>query len=236
LLFLQERHEVVGAREADFEAAYRDAWMPLLAKGDDARLLYFMRQSWGTGPAYSFVTVTAIRSGSSWEDLAHRVDSGDLQSWAEELDTLRHDVHAKILLPVPWSPVQEVDFEQVPCDGREHEPSILMFDSVWPYEGRVEDYVAAAGSHYRLEMEKRTSGTASTLDVEAAFRTAFGSHKRREVVLWQRVLDTDGLISLIQGRLPEVYHSPGTWMHDALSVRDRLESRLLRVADWSPLY
>jgi hypothetical protein len=28
---------------------------------------------------------------------------------------------------------------------------------------------------------------------------------------------------------------PGTWMHDALDVRDDWESRLLRSAPWSPL-
>jgi len=28
---------------------------------------------------------------------------------------------------------------------------------------------------------------------------------------------------------------PGTWMHDALEVRDDWQSRLLRSANWSPL-
>jgi hypothetical protein len=28
--------------------------------------------------------------------------------------------------------------------------------------------------------------------------------------------------------------APGTWMHDALSLRDRWESKLLRTATWSP--
>jgi hypothetical protein len=34
--------------------------------------------------------------------------------------------------------------------------------------------------------------------------------------------------------VPEHYKAPGTWMHDALEVRDRWESRLLRTARWSP--
>jgi len=42
MLFLHEVHQVAGRREEDFEAAYRDGWMPSLAKGDDARLLYFL--------------------------------------------------------------------------------------------------------------------------------------------------------------------------------------------------
>ena len=55
-------------------------------------------------------------------------------------------------------------------------------------------------------------------------------------MLWQKVLDQEGLVALIQGGVPLVYRSPGTWMHDALSVRDRLESRLLHIVPWSPLY
>jgi len=35
--------------------------------------------------------------------------------------------------------------------------------------------------------------------------------------------------------VPAAYRAPGTWMHDALGVRDQWESRLLRVASWSPL-
>jgi hypothetical protein len=28
--------------------------------------------------------------------------------------------------------------------------------------------------------------------------------------------------------------APGTWMHDALQLRDRWESKLLRTTTWSP--
>ena len=32
------------------------------------------------------------------------------------------------------------------------------------------------------------------------------------------------------------YRAPGTWMHDALDVRDDWESKLLRTTAWSPLF
>jgi len=35
--------------------------------------------------------------------------------------------------------------------------------------------------------------------------------------------------------LPAHVKGPGTWMHDALQVRDDWESRLLRSVSWSPL-
>ena len=44
---------------------------------------------------------------------------GDLESWARELDALRHDVRAKVLLPLPWSPLQQVELASVPTDAAE---------------------------------------------------------------------------------------------------------------------
>ena len=40
VLFIHEVHRVVGAGEEEFEAAFRDGWMPMLGDGDDARLLW----------------------------------------------------------------------------------------------------------------------------------------------------------------------------------------------------
>jgi hypothetical protein len=40
---------------------------------------------------------------------------------------------------------------------------------------------------------------------------------------------------LLTREVPAEYKRPGTWMHDALELRDRWESRLLRSARWSPL-
>ena len=36
--------------------------------------------------------------------------------------------------------------------------------------------------------------------------------------------------------LPPHVKGPGTWMHDALELRDQWTSRLLRTSEWSPLY
>ena len=59
--------------------------------------------------------------------------------------------------------------------------------------------------------------------------------RRREVVLWQRVTYPDRLTGLFTRDLPQQVQQPGTWMHDALQVRDDWESRLLRTSRWSPL-
>jgi hypothetical protein len=52
----------------------------------------------------------------------------------------------------------------------------------------------------------------------------------------QRIHDTDALLKLFQTEIPPEHRGPGTWMHDALELRDRWTSRLLRTSSWSPLY
>ena len=234
MFFLHEIHEVVGAREDAFEEAFRSVWLPALAQDDDARLLYFLHHAHGSGPSYQVVTLTAIRDGAAWERLARRVGDGDLSTWARELDDLRHDVTAKLLVALPWSPWQEIDLDGVPVDAAEHEPSLFMEDTVWPFEGRLEEYVIRSGTHYAAEMARAGDAGRALLRVEAAFRPVFGSHRRREIVLWQKVLQPRALTALLTREVPPEYKLPGRWMHDALALRDRWQSKLLRSSQWSP--
>lgn len=232
MLLLHEVHQVKGRQADAFEAAYRDEWMPILAKGDDARLLWFLHHAHGSGPAYQMVTITALRDGAAWERLAGRVHGGDLQQWARDLDELRHGVTGKLMVPVSWSPMQELDFASVPFEAAEHELSIYMEDTGWPHAA-IDDYVAFWETEYYGPMKGRIG---SLLDIQAVFRTAFGTGTRKEAVLMQKVLDHQGLLRLLTTEVPAAYHAPGTFMYEALAYRDRWESKLLRTSSWSPLY
>jgi len=236
MLMLHEVHEVVGAREQEFEEAFRRGWLPALAATPDARLLYFLHHAHGTGVSYNVVTLTALRDAAAWERLVRRIDGGDLAQWAQRTDEARHDVTAKLLIPLPWSPLRELDFAAVPVDGAEHEACVFMEDTVWPHEGRLEQYVERAGSHYAREMDEHAEQGSSILRIQASFRTALGTGRRREVVLWQKVVRPEALVPLVSREVPDRYKAPGRWLHDALEVRDRWQSRLLRTARWSPWY
>src|ERR1700740_3460207 len=89
VLFMHEVHKVRGRAEDQFEAAFRDGWMPMLGAGDDARLLWYANHAHGSGPSYTVVTVTAVRDGTAGERLALRVQSGDLQGGRRDRDELR---------------------------------------------------------------------------------------------------------------------------------------------------
>ncbi len=237
MLFIHEVHRVMGAHEDEFEASFRDELMPKLAQTDDARLLYFMRLTHGTGRAYNFVTLTAVRNGAAWEDLVWRLQRGDLRATARKFDQLRWDVTAKAVVPAEWSPLQEVDFAHVPTDGGEHDLTLFMEDTAWPHAGMLEEYLEAARDNYAPSLAEGRHGGRSLLELQAVFTPAWGAAaKHREVILWQKVTRPSGLLGLLTSEVPEEHRAPGTWMHDALRVRDDWESRMLRTVAWSPLF
>ncbi len=233
MLLLHELHTVAGRDEDAFEDTFREGWMPTLAKTDDARLLYYLKLAHGTGHAYHHVTITALRDGNAYERLARRVQQGDLREWSAGVDRYRHEVKGKLMLPVDWSPFRDVDLETVPVDGREHDPVLFMEDSAWPHEAKLDAYLEAARTHYAPSLEQQSER--SLLTLLGVFQAALGAPRRREIVLWQRVDFPDRLPGLFTRELPAHVKGPGTWMHDALEVRDDWESRLLRSAAWSPL-
>jgi hypothetical protein len=236
MLFVHEVHKVVGKKDEAFEAAYREGWMPLLAKDDDARLLWYMNHAHGSGVSYQVVTITGVRDGAAWERLARRLQSGDLQDWAREVDTYRHDVTGKTLLPVYWSRIQEVDFAQVPTDGAEHELSLFMEDTGWPYVP-IDDYIKMWDELYSQPIARHAENTGTvTIDIQACFQVAHGTGLRREAMLWQKIGDPATVLHLLTSDLAPEMRQPGTYMHDSLDYRDQWESKLLRTSKWSPLF
>jgi hypothetical protein len=237
VLFVHEVHHVVGSQSEAFEACFRDGWMPALAATDDARLLWFLHQAHGTGPAYTMVTVTAVASWSALGELDARVRSGDLRSWASEMDGLRHDGTAKVLEAVPWSPTTSIDLGTVPTGPVERGPDLPLFmeDTAWPHPGHLDAYLEKASGLYVETLRRAADAGRGLLELMAVLVPALGAGPSREVVLWQRVAQPEMLLPLLAREVPPAYQGPGTWMREALEVRDRWESRLLRVAAWSPL-
>lgn len=236
MLLLRECHEVLGFNEDDFEAVVRDEWLPALAKDEGARLLYYLHLAHGSGESYRVVTYTLCRDGGALGRLVERVDRGDLKSLSEMLDGFRHNVEGSTYVPLPWSPAGQISLDEVPTEPGEHDLSLFMEDTVWPYEGKLEEYVRRAGEHYAVEFDQKSSGRPQLLEIQAAYRTAFGGARRREVILWQKVVNPKGMVGLLTREIPREYKTSGRWMLDALEIRDQWCSRLLRTSSWSPQY
>jgi hypothetical protein len=236
MLLLHEVHHVAGAQEEAFEAAFRDEFLPTLGQSAGARLLWYLRLAHGSGAAYTVVTITGCRDAAAWSELAGRIGTGDLQDWSTRVDGMRHDCRSKILTPVPWSPRQDIDLAAVPTTVGQHEPTLFMEDTAWPYPGGLQAYLAKAGTLYDNTLTTQNEEGRGIIQLEAAYQPVYGSHKTTEVILWQRVVNHKALLWLLANDLPPSATAPGTWMHDALEVRDQWESRLLRSASWSPLF
>jgi len=235
-LFLHEVHQVVGAKEEAFESHYRDAWMAELAAGDDARLLWYLHQAHGTGPAYRIVTITAVRDGAAYERLVERVQLGDLRAWARDLDGMQHSSEAKLLVQLPWSPLGDVALAAVPVDaGADHELTLYMEDTGWPH-APLDDYTAFWERVYLPMLHGDGRDRPRLLQIESVFQVAHGAGRRPEAILFQKVVSHDGLLRLLEHETPAEMRKPGTFMHDALQLRDQWESRLLRTSAWSPLF
>ncbi len=235
MLLLHQVHRVRGAEENAFDDAYRDEYLPALAASDGSRLLWYLHLAHGSGQAYTVVSITGCRDAAAWEQLAERVRSGDLATWSARVDAMRHASEAKIVQPVPWSPLQELDLDTVPVQGETHKNSLFMEDTAWPFAGGLQAYLAKAGTLYDQTLSSQKEEGTGMIELEAAFQPVYGTHMTTEVILWQRVVNAKAVMWMLGHDLPPEASAPGTWLHDALEVRDRWESRLLRSAAWSPL-
>ncbi|HYC23486.1 MAG TPA: hypothetical protein VEI94_12315 [Candidatus Bathyarchaeia archaeon] len=230
-IFLHETHEISGGRMHEFEARFRDGWLPALERDGDARLLWFWHLTHGTGASYQTVSITAFDGWSAWERHVERVrEGGDLRPLTRDLAADRREVTGKLLLPTPWSPLRTIDFRARPAPAKSAavKPTMHLHDTCWPFPGGLDAYVDALGSVFYPQVR----GT-KMIDVEACWTTCPGTGKFHELLLLQRILDWDRFSHLLTDG--EGTTRRGDWMEEGLKHRDRWESKLLRTAAWSPL-
>ena len=232
MLFIHEVHKVVGKTADRFEDAYREGWLPELARGSDARLVWYFDLAHGSGLSYRVITVTAVADGASWARLAERMAGGDLRSWARHRDRLQHESTSRILAPLDWSPAIGT-MATFPIEPVDHEPTLYMEDTMWPFPGKVRTYIEASGNTYRRALQAPESQMRMTIAL--ALQTVPGAGRSPEVTLLQRLSSLPPLIRLLTNDIPSEVVAPGSWMHDALELRDQWRSKILRSAPWSPL-
>jgi hypothetical protein len=235
MLFMHETHRVIGRHASAFEDLYRHGWMTELARGDDARLVWYLNHAMGSGPAYQVVTITAVSDGTAWEALAQRMLSGDLSELTANLDAYRYEVDGKLITPVYWSALQELDLATVPTDGSEHDLSVYMQDTGWP-DAPLDDYIELWDHDY-WQFMRQIPPDKKLLDIQACFQVAHGSGIRPEAILMQKIMNFSTLghlLTSVEEYDPTTW--PGSYMAKGLELRDQWESKLLRTSTWSPLF
>jgi len=235
MLFMHETHKVIGRHASAFEDLYRNEWMSAVARNEDTRLVWYLNHAMGSGPAYQVVTITAMASGSAWEELTRRMLDGDLSGLADRLESCRYEVEGKLVRPVYWSALQEVDLTSIPTDGREHDLSVYMQDTGWP-DAPLDEYIELWDHEYWRYM-REIPEEKKLLDIQACFQIAHGSGIRPEAILLQKIMNFStlgNLLTSVEKHDPTTW--PGTYMAKGLEVRDQWESKLLRTSSWSPLW
>ena len=232
---MHETHKVAGRHASAFEALFRDEWMGALARSDDVRLVWYLNHAMGSGPAYQVVTITAVADGEAWEALSQRMLTGDLSELNSRLDQYRYQVDGKLIVPVYWSALQELELGEVPIDGREHELSMYMQDTGWP-DAPLDDYIELWDRDY-WQFMRQIPPDKKLLDIQACFQVAHGSGTRPEAILMQKIMNFStlgNLLTSVEEYDPTTW--PGSYMAKGLELRDQWESKLLRTSSWSPLF
>jgi hypothetical protein len=104
---------------------------------------------------------------------------------------------------------------------------------MWPFPGKIGEYIKAAGGVYRPALG--SEGSQMHMNIELALQTMPGAGRYPEVTLMQKLSSLPRLIGLLTKDIPPEITGPGSWMHEALDLRDQWQSKLLRTAVWSPL-
>jgi hypothetical protein len=234
MLVLHEVHTVVGEHARAFDHLCRDQLAGRLAEVEGVRLLWYFDHAAGSGPSYNVVTLTGLADGAALDRLT-AATHGELAGFVRELDGMRHEVVGKLIEPVDWSPMRDLDLSAVPLSVPDHECSLYMEDTGWP-TAPIDDYVAFWDTDYHRHLEAQPPER-RLLRIEACFRTTFGSHRHPEGILLQKIGNLAALKGLFTSTArydPDCW--PGSYMHGALALRDQWESRLLRTSRWSPLF
>jgi hypothetical protein len=236
MLFLHERHEILAGAGAEFEAAYRDTWMPRLARDDDARLIWYWRHANASSRPNNIVTITAVKDARALGRLSESLQRGELASFASHLDTLRRDVVSSVLTPTRFSELNEIDFATVGADAKQrHERTMYVEDVVWPPS--LDDYVAMAGESWYRPAAAGTGKVRARISHPAFFQVAYGAGVRPEVYLIQKLIDPPEMFvrNLLATDYPPEMKAPDHYFVRGLAVRDQWESRIMSNAEWSPL-
>ena len=73
------------------------------------------------------------------------------------------------------------------------------------------------------------------MSIELVLQVMPGAGRFPEVTLLQKLSSLPLLIRLLTNDIPAEVTQPGSWMHEALELRDQWRSKLLRTSAWSPL-
>jgi hypothetical protein len=231
VIILHQIHQLQpGApTRAAFESLIRDEWLPQLGAGQDARLVWYAEPTSAAVYSDEVITMTALRDGAALERTATRLRDGDLADLAGRLAALRTSVELRLLKPLDYDP-SGLSFDSIPTEPVTHPVALYMHDFVPPVIGQNHNYGNLMRERYMAMTDNERLGLA----LRYSWETAAGGGPIPEMFNLSQVLDIEILYQILTAEIPAEYKKNGSWMWEALAVRDRWTTRLYRSASWSP--
>ena len=155
---------------------------------------------------------------------------GNLTDTVNRLASLRTDVATRLLKPLDYDPAQ-LRIEDIPASLSTKPAVSYMHDFVPPVIGQNRAYVDMMRDHYMALTETELSGVV----LRFSWETVWGGGPVPEMFNLSEIRSPSALLQLVGKEIPGEYKQIGSWMWDALSVRDRWTTRLVRSATWSPI-
>jgi hypothetical protein len=229
LFFVHEIHALDPSDADAFAASLRDEWVPALA-GHDTRLVWAVRSVAASISFPEIITLTAVNDGVALERLAERTRDGDLRELSQQLGARRRSHTSRVVAALEEFNPYTVDLDGLPLVRPEAPTELYIHDFVIPRLGMQRIYEVQMREYFMKMLEIE----ALPMKTWAGFETVAGGGRTPESIMVTHVNNSRALAELVVHGSPRVRVEPGTWMADALKLRDTWTSRLVRSLPWSP--
>ena len=227
MLYLHQIHEVEPGGEPELERFVRDEWLPTVNAHDGCRFAWFGTTTSAARFADEAITIVAFDDMASFQRFAEVERNSAV---TRSFRGLRNDVQTRLLRPIDYDP-WTAGIGTIPDGPVEGEVVTYMHDFVPPATGQMRAYVDMMRERYMALTDKELSGVV----LLASWETVSGGGPLPEMFNLSQIRDLDALVTLIAHEVPREYKQMGTWMWEALAVRDQWTTRLARSSTWSPV-
>jgi len=230
MFFVHEIHALDPEGAEEFEATFRDAWLSTVAGDSDSRVVWAVRSLPSAISFPEIITLTAVTDGAAMERFGTRMRNGDLAAGTRELDRFRVDHTIRVLAPLEEFNPYTVELDSLPVVRDDAPTELYIHDFVIPRLGMQRIYEVQMRESFMKMLEIE----AVPMTTWGGFETVAGGGLTPESLMLTHVNNGLALAQLVVHGNPRVRAEPGTWMADALALRDTWVSRLVRSLPWSP--
>ena len=229
MILLHQVHLLKPDTATAFEELTRDRLLSQIAS-ETARFAFYAVPTGAAIHQDEVITMIALEDGRALGEFSERVREGDLTGTVSQLASLQTDVTTRLLKPLDYDPAK-LRLEDIPVSLTTKPAVSYMHDFVPPVIGQNMAYVDMMRERYMALTETELSGVV----LRYSWETVWGGGPVPEMFNLSEIRSPNALLQLVGKEIPGEYKQIGSWMWDALGVRDRWTTRLLRSATWSPI-